>query len=447
MIEPISINAFSGMNNVKKSERFSSEEGVAEPRIILNADALIEGSLLARDGTALIFVTTKGGSLWAGVNCSLFVDNGYLKRFTPPTAVTIGAINDRGYPVDFVDAENKVYFSNPYYQGIFDPATNTVSDWGVLPPSGPMLLSGSGSLSAGVYHVTMTSSVGDEISGTGPISSITLSADGGAITVLNRPSGSIVWCTDANEYIFYRIGETSKIDAITTVEPCPSLMCSPPPYLSNLCYAFGRIWGSNGSTVYYSEPFKLGWFRTSANRFEFEDEVTLIAKVPTGLFIGMRNKTRFYAGTEPEKMRVSDAGAGSIPGTLAYVNNMPELGDVLGTPEKGYVDVPVWRTTEGIVAGNALGRLYNLTKNKLIFGTPERGASLYRNFGGVLQILTSSKVGSGGSGAGFFDADTIAAIKAGKFDIFSLKSNAIGSGAVASETVTCELYRGGVLVP
>jgi len=285
------------------------------------------------------------------------------------------------------------------------------------------------------------------ISGTGPISSITLSADNGGVVVLNRPSGATVWCTDANEHIFYRVGETSNINAVSEVEPCPSLMCSPPPYLSNLCYAFGRIWGSSGSTVYYSEAFKFGWFKLAANRFEHEDEVTLIAKAPTGLFVGMRKKTRFYAGTEPEKMHVSDAGAGSIPGTLVYVNNLPELGDALGTPEKGYVDVPVWRTTEGVVAGNASGRLYNLTKNKLVFGTPERGASLYRNFGGVLQFLTSSKAGTGGSGAGFFDADTIAAIKAGKFDISSLKSNVTTSGAVASETVTCELYRNGVLVP
>jgi len=446
-IPPIDINAFSGMNNVKQSERFFADKGIAEPRIILNADVTSEGTLVDRQGQTLIVSLTSGHSLWSGVSCALVVDNGYLKRFNPPLATSIAAIGDKGYPVDFVDAEGKVYFSNQNCQGIYDPDLNTVSAWGITPPPGPMLLgSGSGSLPPGTYNVAMTASSGDDISGTGPISSIELTATGG-IQVLNRPSGAVVWCTDCNEYIFYKIGQSSKIVSIDTVEPCPSLMCSPPPYLSNLCYAFGRIWGSSGSTVYYSEPFKFGWFRLTANRFEYEDEVTLIAKVPTGLFIGMKGKTRFLHGTEPEKMVQSDAGSGSVKGTLVYVNNMPELGDVLGTPEKGYVDVPVWRTAEGIVAGNASGRLYNLTKNKLIFGIPERGASLYRNFGGVLQYLTSSKVGSGGSGAGFFDSDTIAAIKAGQFDLSSLKSSAIGSGMSASETVSCELYRGGVLVP
>jgi hypothetical protein len=348
----------------------------------------------------------------------LFVDNGTLYRFTPPTKVSIGSIADRGYSLSYAEVESKVYLSNQYCQGIFDPATNTMSAWGTLPPPGPMLLTGSGSLAPGIYNVTMTASSSDDadISGTGPITSIELSAEGG-IQVINRPAGATVWCTDVNEYIFYRIGETNKISSIPTVEPCPSLMCSPPPFLSNLCYAFGRIWGSSGKTIYYSQPFKFGWFRISANRFEFESDVTVIAKVPTGLFVGMKDKTRFLAGTEPEQMQQSDAGSGSVSGTLAYVNNMPELGDVLGTPEKGYVDVPVWVTAEGIVAGNASGRLFNLTKNKLIFGLPERGASLYRNQGGVMQFLSSFKSGATGSGAGF------------------------------SDSATCEIFRNGTLVP
>jgi hypothetical protein len=262
----------------------------------------------------------------------------------------------------------------------------------------------------------MTNTVGDQISGTGPITSIEVTSIGG-IQVINRPPGAVVWCTDANEFIFYRVGAVSQITAIPTVEPCPSLLCSPPPFLSNLCYAFGRIWGSSGKTVYYSQPFKFGWFRLSANRFEFESEVTVIARVPSGLFIGMRDKTRFLEGTEPEKMQQSDAGAGSVKGTLAYCNNVPYLADILGTPEKGYVDVPIWVTAEGIVIGNANGRLFNVSKNKLKFGTPEHGASLYRSQNGVFQFLSSFKQGASGSGAGF------------------------------SDEATCEVFRNGTLVP
>jgi hypothetical protein len=414
--QEISIAGFSGMNNVKQDESFYSAEGIAEPKIILNADVGITQGVVARPGMTRVVVLPGAHSLWAGLSCMLCVADGVLYRISQGVGYVVSAIDDRGEPVDYVEIDGKVYFSNQYCKGVFDPVTNTVSDWGVLPPSGPMLLTGSGSLLPGTYNVTMTLASGDEMSGTGPITSIELAA-GGGIQVLNRPSGATVWCTDANEYIFYRIGEISSISSIPTVEPCPSLMCSPPPFLSNLCYAFGRVWGSSGKTVYYSQPFKFGWFRLSANRFEFESDVTVIAKVPTGLFIGMKDKTRFLMGTEPEQMQQSDAGAGSVPGTLAYCNNVPYLADILGTPEKGYVDVPIWVTAEGIVAGNASGRFFNLTKNKLMFGTPERGASLYRDQKGVFQFLSSFKSGVTGSGAGF------------------------------SDEATCEVFRNGTLVP
>lgn len=413
---PIDINAFSGMNNVKSSENFFSAEGVAEPKIILNADVDITSRLVVREGMTKVISLANAHSLWAGLSCMLCVANNVLYRITQNTAVSMGTINCKDDPLSFIEIEGLVYFSNANCQGIFDPAVNAVRSWGNVPPVGPMLLTGSGSLLPGVYNVTMTFVDTDGVTGTGPITTIELTTEGG-IQVLNRPTGAIVWCTDVNEYIFYRIGETSKITDIPTVEPCPSLMCSPPPHLTNLCYAFGRVWGSSGKTIYYSQPFKPAWFRLTANRFEFSSNVTLIAKVSTGLFIGMKDKTIFLEGTEPEKMQQIDAGAGSVSGTLAYCNNVPYLADVLGTQEKGYVDVPIWVTAEGIVVGNANGRLFNLTKNKLKFGTPDKGASLYRNQNGVFQFLSSFKQGASGSGAGFAD------------------------------NATCEIFRNGTLVP
>ena len=412
----IDIVGFSGMNNVKEKEGFYSAEGVTEPRIILNADVDQTGGVFKRPGITKAITLANGTGLWAGLTCSLFVDGGTLYRFTPPTILAIGSVGSRGFPISYVEIEGKVYFSNQYCNGMFDPITNGLSSWGILPPSGPILLTGSGSLLPGIYNVAMTNTVGDQISGTGPITSIELTSVGG-IQVINRPSSAVVWCTDVNEFIFYRVGVVSQITAIPTVEPCPSLLCSPPPFLTNLCYAFGRVWGSAGKTLYYSQPFKLDWFRLAANRFEFESEITLIAKVSTGLFIGMKEKTRFLEGTEPEKMQQIDAGAGSVQGTLAYCNNVPYLADIMGTQEKGYVDVPIWVTAEGIVVGNANGRLFNVSKNKLKFGTPERGASLYRSQNGVFQFLSSFKQGASGSGAGF------------------------------SDEATCEVFRNGTLVP
>ena len=441
----INASGFSGANNVKINERFFSKKGIVEPRVILNADVDLTGQLIQRKGKTLFISLPGAHSLWAGILCELCAAGGTLYLISQGQAVSVGSVTGPKYPISYVEAEDKVYMSNPYWQGVFDPSSNALSSWGIPLPPGPMLLSGDGNLPAGSYHVTMTAASGSEISGNGPITDITLTATGG-IQILNRPSGAIVWVTDADEGIFYRVGAVSKIVDLPTVEPLPSFMCSPPPFLENLCYAFGRMWGSVGPDVYYSQPFKLGWFKLTSNKFSFDSEVTMIAKVSTGLFVGMQDRTRFLAGTEPDQMVQSDAGAGSIRGTLAYCNNLPELGWTLGTAEKSFSDVPVWLTVEGIVIGSPTGKFFNVTKNKLKMGIPSRGASLYRNLEGVIQYLTSFKTGATASGVGFSDADTLNVFKTGRIDIHNKAIEGMGSRAGFKDEVTLTVTRGGVII-
>jgi len=438
----IYVNRYTGMNNVKSSEGYyaDADNKIVEPRILLNCDVDIMGRLVKRGGTTLFISLPGAHSLWAGKSCMLCVAGGRLYRNVQGVAVDVGAVAGPVSPVSYVEVEGLVYASNPYWQGVFNPVTNTISAWGVTPPPGPMMLSSTGGLPAGTYGVCYTTSADGELSGNGPISMITLTSEGG-IQLLNRPAGATVWMTDANESIFSLVGAVDTIVDLPTVEPLPSFLCSPPPFMENLTYAYGRIWGSNGPSVYYSEPFHFGWFKLTSNRFDFEDNVTLIAKVPTGMFIGLKSKTYFLAGTEPAKMAQMEAGAGAVKGTLAYCNNMPYLSDIMGTQEKVINDVPVWRSEDGIVAGNTSGRLFILTKNKLNMGTPEHGASLYRDLNGVIQFLTSSKQGGGSS-----DAETIAALKAGKVPQSEVSLRVPGSYAGFSDSVDVEVKRGGVII-
>ncbi len=438
----ININGFSGANNVR---RIYYKGGIVEPRVILNADVDQTGHLIARKGKTS-FVNLPGAhSLWAGASCMLCADATAMYRIHQGQAIIVGAVSGPSYPFAYVEAEDKVYISNPYWQGVFDISTNSISSWGIPQPPGPMLLSGDGNLPAGTYHVCMTNIAGTEISGNGPTTSIELTAEGG-IQILNRPASALVWITDTDEGIFYLAGATGKVVDLPTAEPLPSFSCNPPPNLENLCYAFGRIWGSSGNVVYYSEPFKFALFNQTSNKFSFEGKVTLIAKVSTGLFIGMNEKTRFLAGTEPEQMAQSEAGSGSIKGTLAYCNNLPDLGSTSGSAEQGFVDVPVWLTAEGIVAGNSSGKLFNLTKNKIKMSLPSRGASLYRNLEGVFQFLTSFRAGNIGSGVGFRDDETYDVFKNGRIDLYNKSANLMGSSAGFADSATCTVTRGGMVV-
>lgn len=437
----VNIQGFSGANNVR--EQFWAKSGIAEPRVVLNADVSVDTSISVRSGKTLHISLPGAHSLWAGNVCELCVAANILYRIQNGVATNVGTVTGPKYPFSYVDAENKVYISNPYWQGVFDPVTNTVSSWGLSVPPSPVLLSAAGGLPIGSYNVCMTNVSGTELSGNSSIMSISLTAVGG-IQILNRPANALVWITDSNEPIFYLVGATDTIVDMPTVEPLPSFLCSPPPYMENLCYAFGRIWGSSGSDVYYSQPFSLGLYKLVSNKYSFEDTITMIAKVPTGLFIGMNKRTKFLSGTVPEKMTQMDAGAGSAKGTLVYCNNMPELGWTLGTPEKDFTDVPVWVTTEGIVVGSPSGKFFNISKNKLKMAIPSTGASLYRNREGIIQFLTSFKSGVTGSGSGFIDQDTYDVFENGKLDTHNEIVRDMGSRTGFSDSATCTVTRDGI---
>lgn len=435
----INITGFTGMNNLVPS--FWAKKGLVSPRVLLNVDVDESGELTKRDGIAEYLLLPGAHSLWPCESFMLCAAGNRLYSIANRTATQLATITGTaGEPLSYALAEDDVYISNAYWRGVLSLSTMTVSGWGIDLPPGPMLLTATGNLPAGEYHITFTAVSGGKISGNGSISSITLT-DTGGIQILNRPSGALVWATDQHGVVFQLVGEVDTIVTIPTTEPLPSWMCSPPLNMSVLMYAFGRMWGAVGDTLYYSEPYQFGWFKLNSNFFKFNSTITVLAAVSTGVFVGMEDSTVFLAGADPSQMQQSSAGAGSVRGTLAYCNNLPELGDVLGTPEKGYSSVPVWRTTEGVVAGNISGRLFNLTKNKLKMGAPGKGASLYRLKNGKFQFITSSQQGSGDT-----DAATSAAFDAGALPGNNVSNKVPVSVMGMSEEVTIEVWRNGVLI-
>lgn len=413
MPDPIKINAFTGMNNLESAGELFVKKGVARPRIILNADVTPTGRLSKRDGRTQVISLTNPHSLWAGAHAMLCVSEGALYNITGEVATNVGAVTDTDSPpMSYAEVGDLIYFSNKYGNGIFYPRTGQVLTWGIELPNGPMLSSTSGNLEAGIYHVCLTAESGGEISGNGPIAEITLSSEGG-IAISNRASGTMVWCTDPNGDTFFRVGKLDKIVRITNVEPLPSLFCYPPPYVQYLTHAFGRMWGMVGNKLYYSEPFKWAWWKLGTAFFEFATTGTMIAKTKTGLFIGCEDRTHCLLGTKPEEMQVLDVGSGAIPGTLAYCNNIIELGDTISPPEKKHESVPVWVSEEGIVAGNPVGRLFSLSQGKVKFSPGAKGASLYRQKNGDFQFLTSFPKGGVQDGVGMIDEATVEVIRNG----------------------------------
>jgi hypothetical protein len=415
MTKSIKLNNFIGMSNIKQSEAlFIGRDKKCQPRIILNADVTSRGRLIKREGSAKFVDLTNPHSLWACDTAMLCASESKLYRISQGQTVEICSITGPDAELSYVEIDNKIYISNQYWNTIFDPSDNSTLDWGLTLPEQPVISSTAGNLPVGTYQLCFTKFSGREISGNGAIALIELTSEGG-ISIANRSADSLVWMTDPNGSKFYFAGQLDTVvDIALSSEPLPSFLCSPPPYMEYLSYAFGRVWGNVDNVLYYSEPFHPEWFRTALNKFEFDQNITLIAQVPTGIFVGCENTTYFLEGSEPAQMKQLIAGKGAIPGTLKYCNNVPELGDILSPAERIHVNVPIWLSQEGIVIGNASGRLFNLTQQKVKFRPGIRGASVHRMKNGEFQYLTSFKQGSPGSGFGMADTATAEVIRNGK---------------------------------
>ena len=439
MTKPIKIERFVGMNNIKDSEGLTvGKESRVQPRIILNSDVTPQGRLIKRDGSTKVITLTSPHSLWSDSLAVLCASENKLYRISQGQAVEICAITGPDAELSYTEVNEKIYISNPYWNTIFDPSDNSTSDWGLTLPEQPVVSSTSGSLPAGTYQLCFTRFSNREISGNGAISSIELTTEGG-ITLSNRASDYLVWITDPNGSKFYLAGQLDTIaTTASSSELLPSFLCSPPPYMENIIYAFGRVWGSIDKILYYSEPFHPEWFRPALNKFEFDQNIILIAQVPTGLFIGCEDITYFLAGNEPQQMKQSLAGKGAVPGTLCYCNNVPELGDILSPAERIHVSVPIWLSQEGIVIGNASGRLFNLTQQKVKFAPGVRGSSVHRMKNGEFQYLTSFKQGSPGSGFGMADSVTAEVIRNGRV-LTGDWSDSMSDGIGMSDSVECEV--------
>lgn len=416
--ETISIDGFTGMSNVEDAAELFVKKGIARPRIALNVDVTSTGRVVRRDGYTRKIALAGAHSLANGLTtCFLVMSGTTIYRIDSGAAVSIGSIGGVTTRTWFEEVGNLVYLSNKSTNKIFDPSTNSLSAWGLAVPNGPVLTAITGGLDPGEYHVCLTTYDGsNNLSGNSSISSIVLSSTGG-ITVGNRAANTIVWCTDPNGDVFYRIGDTGIIVNVPTIEPLPTLFVSQPPFMNYITHAFGRMWGACGNKVYYSEAFHPDWFRLGTGYFEYATPVTMIARMRTGLFIGCEDRTYCMLGAEdgadPKQMQQLDVGAGAIPGTLAYCNNIIELGDTISPPEKKHVSVPVWVSQEGIVAGNPAGRIFNLSQGKVRFSPGSEGAALYRQRGGDFQYLTSFYSGPDNDSVGISDEATIEVMRNG----------------------------------
>ena len=157
---------------------------------------------------------------------------------------------------------------------------------------------------------------------------------------------------------------------------------SAPPLGSHLAHFAGRMWIASGSVLYYSEPFAYGKYDLARCFIWFGTDITLVKPVKDGLFVSDSNRTFFLAGTNPKEFdqrTVLDTPAHAYSAAFGYID-----GADLGLPGAG--PCAVWSCDEGLCVGTQSGELRVITKDRLIYPTGSRGATVFYNHTAINTI-------------------------------------------------------------
>jgi len=396
---------FNGMSNLKKSPGyFLDDTKRATPQVVLNADVFDDGAVVLRGCYRKLINLPGAHSLW-GESPNLCVATGAAGS---PSLFRVEAVSARELcqvsgpdraRMDFAEVDGRVYAANGYWQGVYDLGQDLVHGWGLSLPLAPDITQVEGDLPPGIYKLCYTRFEAlNRVGGNGPVAEISWVGGTAGIQLTDLPDDVLVWITQPNGAEFYlALVVAGKITTPYYTQPLPTFGVEPPPPLTSLAFAHGRVWGASGKKVCYSDEFMYENFR-SGGYFPFLEDITLIAPVNEGLFISSFDNTWFLKGTVPAKMTLEDVGGGAIPGTLTWT--MMEGGAY--EPKQSRTLCPVWMSPQGAIIGKHNGHLIHITENRLKINAMSRGAGFRRLLQGVIQQTVISLYGST---KGDFDAD------------------------------------------
>jgi len=424
--ELVGIDISGGKNNVAKE----SELPKGSVRELLNVDLSNSGGISLRPGYTKIF--DAGGdsvhSLFSSRLHTVFCQATSLKTLDPDYSATeIKAGIDPNNYMSYAEVNAELYFSNGVDTGIVYE-DSSVAPWGVKEPTGqPLLtLNASGGLWEGTYQVAITfvDSNGQE-SGSSLAETIDVPADNG-ITCSLFPSNDDaafinIYLTAPNGTELYHRAQvpmgTASVDFVTNPDKYGKALetqfMEQMPAGHIVRYFKGRMWVAVGDMLVFSPGLRYGLYDPRHTYFRFPARITIVQPVQDGVYV-VADQTYFLGGTDPMQMEqrvvYSDGaieGTGlNVPPTMIKEDEFDTLPDYLA----------FWYSSNGAVLGLPGGQVQTITEDVLDIPAFGRGASLMKNENGIRQLVTS----------------------------LSTRGNASGFGA--SDSVTAEVRRNGVLV-
>lgn len=395
--KPITLAGFpKGMSNL--GVPYALPEGTC--RNAVNVDFDDAGKSRLRKGSTLKYAATDCDSLWSNGTITLFREGQYLKELLRDsagvyTARTVRSGLTPGYRIAFLDVNGDVCWSNGIATGRIRAGVD--GPWGVeRPPRQPVLTAQSvGGMFAGDYQVAITYLATDgEESGTGLAATVTVAAGGGiGLSAIPQPQLAAtirVYCSMADGDVLYRYGDyaagtgTIVLGAFQSDLALETQLGYPPPPGTGLEIHNGRIYIAQGSVLWPTSPFRYGLYRPHESFFPFPDEIRMHAAVSDGPYVATAARTYFLSGIDTGGLRVREV--------LPY-----------GAPRGAAIRLPgtdsiAWFSHRGWVIGQSGGVVTNLMEDRNAVAQFARAATLYREQGGLKQLIAIAQDGTAPAG-------------------------------------------------
>lgn len=171
-----------------------------------------------------------------------------------------------------------------------------------------------------------------------------------------------------------------------------------PPVATQLEHYKGRIYLAAGPVLWATELYLYDLVDKTKNFVVLEDDITMLAAVTDGIYVGTRRQLIFLRGILSKGMEmtvISDTPV--VEGSVVWVplsKVHPQARGGAPVPER---DSPVFMTGAGIMLGLDGGQVYNLTQDRVVFPDAQRAAALYREDQGVNSYVAVADSAGGPS--------------------------------------------------
>ena len=173
-----------------------------------------------------------------------------------------------------------------------------------------------------------------------------------------------------------------------------------PPVATALGYLNGRLYMAAGQVVWATELYLYDYVDATRNYLFFEEDVTMIGMVQSGMYVGTTAALWFCSGPFSKMGRTLIVDHPVIPGSMVRV--CADLADPTipldqFSPDKNAI---MFMTSRGMCLGLDDGKVYNKTEDMIWFPIAKSAAALYRQQDGVNAYVVSLDHGGSPSDAG-----------------------------------------------